>query len=723
MKLSWRSPLLEALEGHRPYPFESLKQPPYCLEHRILSNLAKVITMSNRLLNETSPYLLQHAHNPVDWYPWGEEALKKAREEDRPILLSIGYSACHWCHVMERESFENQAIADIMNKNFVNIKVDREERPDLDTIYMEAVQALAGHGGWPMTVFLLPDGTPFFGGTYFPPQDRTGMPGFPRVLLGVAEAYRTRKSDILKSGEQIRGFLRQRSSLKAEGKLDQKLIDDAFGNLFVQFDRMRGGFGSAPKFPQPMLLEFLLRVYQARGKKEALNMVELTLDRMARGGVYDHLGGGFHRYSVDEAWQVPHFEKMLYDNAQLSPVYLHAYQITGNPFFRQVVEETLDYVLREMTDHRGGFYSTQDADSEGEEGKFFLWTQDELLDALEEEDALIFSLSYDVSREGNFEGKNILHFTPHLDMVAMQVAKPIEHVEAALERARKTLFEYREKRIKPGRDDKVLTGWNGLMLRAFAEAGASLDRPDYTEAAVKNATFLISTMWDGSKLLRSYRDGQARIDGYLEDYAFLADGLLALYEATFDRTWLDVARNLSNRMVEWFWDDETPGFYDTGTNHEVLVARPKGTLDNAIPSGNSLAADVLYRLSIFFDNDDFRQRAEAMHTTLSNMMREQPMALGRLLCSLDTYLATVKEIALVGEPSSTETMALLSTIRQRYIPNKVVALRRPKDEETEDTLPLLAGKTPVDGTATAYVCQNYTCQSPVTEPNALVAQL
>ncbi len=679
--------------------------------------------MSNRLINETSPYLLQHAHNPVDWYPWGAEALKKAQEEDKPILLSIGYSACHWCHVMERESFENQAIADIMNRNFVSIKVDREERPDLDTIYMEAVQALAGHGGWPMTVFLMPDGTPFFGGTYFPPQDRTGMPGFPRVLLSIAEVYKTRKEEVLKSAGQMREFLQGRSSLKGEGKLDQKLIDDAFANLFIQFDRMRGGFGDAPKFPQPMVLEFLLRVYHSRGKKEALSMVDLTLDRMARGGIYDHLGGGFHRYSVDGAWQVPHFEKMLYDNAQLSQVYLHAYQVTGNPFFKNVVEETLDYVLREMTDPLGGFYSTQDADSEGEEGKFFVWTQDDLLDALQEEDALIFSLSYDVSGEGNFEGKNVLHLTPHLDMVAAQVGKPIEGVQESLDRSRKILFEYREQRVKPGRDDKVLTGWNGLMLRSFAEAGAVLERPEYIEAAVKNGSFLLSTMWNGRELLRSYKDGQARINGYLEDYAFLADGLLALYEATFDRKWLDTAKEMSDRTVEWFWDSETPGFYDTGINHEVLVARPKGTLDNAIPSGNSIAADVLLRLSIFFDNDDFRQRAEAINTTLSNIMREQPMALGRLLCSLDTYLATVKEVALVGEPSSPDTGALLSALRHKYSPNKVVALRRPKEEESNDTIPLLAGKTPVDGKATAYVCQNYTCQAPVTDAEGLLAQL
>ncbi|MSQ14407.1 MAG: thioredoxin domain-containing protein [Dehalococcoidia bacterium] len=391
--------------------------------------------------------------------------------------------------------------------------------------------------------------------------------------------------------------------------------------------------------------------------------------------------------------------------------------------YRKVVIETLDYVLREMTDAAGGFYSTQDADSEGEEGKFFLWTQDDLLDALEDEDALIFSLSYDVSAEGNFEDKNILHLTPHLEMVAQQVEKSQAYVEAALERSKKVLFEYREGRIKPGRDEKILTGWNGLMLRSFAEAGATLDEPKYLEAAVKNAGFLLSTMWDGHELLRSYKDGQARIKGYSEDYAFLADGLLALYEATFERKWLDTAKDLADRLVEWFWDEGTPGFYDSGIQHEVLVARPKGALDNAIPSGNSVAADVLLRLSILFDNADFRQRAEAMHSTLANIMREQPMGLGRMLCSLDTYLAAVKEIALVGDPSNADTIAMLSSIRQKYLPNKVVALRRPGEEDTDDTLPLLAGKTVIDGKATAYVCHNYACNAPVTDVAGLLTQL
>src|SRR6266702_1391757 len=580
---------------------------------------------TNRLINETSPYLLQHAHNPVDWYPWGEEALEKAKREDKPILLSVGYSACHWCHVMERESFENEDTAAIMNQHFVSIKVDREERPDIDNIYMQAVQALTGQGGWPMTVFLTPDGRPFHGGTYFPPGDRHYgqqlMPGFPRILLSIADAYQNRRPDVEEQAAPVADYLKQRSGSPLRGRpgspsggIPLELLNTASRALAAEFDPVHGGFGGAPKFPNTMSLELLLRIHQhrqtgeidVRATRAELDIVETSLQRMANGGIYDQLGGGFHRYSVDTEWLVPHFEKMLYDNALLSRVYLHAYLVTGNQFYRRIVEETLDYVVREMTSPEGGSYSTQDADSEGEEGKFFVWTPAEIEAVLPPEDARLFMSYYGVTEEGNFEGKNILHVEQDAETVADNAHVSLEVLQESLKRSRARLFQAREQRVEPGREEKILTSWNGLMLRSFSEAARHLDRSDYLAVAIKNAGFLLSSLCHDGRVLRTYKDGRGRLNGYLEDYTFLADGLLALYEASFDPRWFSEAHKLMDETIKLFADEQNGGFFDTGSDHEALVSRPKDVMDNAIPSGNSVATEVLLRLAAFSGEEEYR---------------------------------------------------------------------------------------------------------------------
>ena len=677
--------------------------------------------MANRLREETSPYLLQHADNPVDWYPWGEEALARARAEDKPILLSIGYSACHWCHVMEHESFENPDIARVMNELFVNVKVDREERPDLDSIYMSAVQAMTGHGGWPMTVFLSPDGTPFYGGTYFPPEDRGHMPGFPRVLTSVAEAYRTRRSEIERSAAQLREALQRQVAARGDQYLGPELLGQASRALLPQIDWQEGGLGGAPKFPQPMAFEFLLRSHARSGEPRPLQAVELMLQKMAWGGIYDQLGGGFHRYSVDAVWLVPHFEKMLYDNALLARLYLQAYLVTRTPLYRRIVEETLEYVRREMTDPSGGFYSTQDADSEGEEGRFFLWTREEVYEALGPEDGRLFCAYFDVTEHGNFEHRNILHVVATVDAAAGTLAVEPERLQAAIDRGRRVLFERREQRVKPGRDEKVLTAWNGLMLRAFVEAAAGLDRDDYLQVAVRNAEFVLGSLRRDGKMLRTWKDGRAKLNGYLEDYAFYVDGLISLYEATGDARWLKEAGSIADVMLDQFADEQGGGFYDTGRDHEQLVSRPKDVFDNATPSGNSVAAEALQRLSLLTGEDRYRQAAEGVLRPLAALAAQHPSGFGRLLCALDFYFGNPKEIAIVGERGAEDTRALLRTVFDRFLPNRVVALGQPG--ESPAGIPLLADRPLRDGRATAYVCHHYTCQAPVTSPEELAAQL
>ena len=681
--------------------------------------------MPNRLIHETSPYLLQHAHNPVDWYPWGEEAFARARAEDRPVLLSVGYSACHWCHVMAHESFEDEAIARQMNESFVCIKVDREERPDVDSIYMQAIQAQTGRGGWPMTMFLTPEGKPFYGGTYFPPEDRHGMPGFPRLLEAMAEAYRTKNSELTQSADQLVAHLRSGvMTTQGQEPPTTEILASAYQGLASQFDPQHGGLGAAPKFPQPMALELLLRHHARTGDIQALAMVDFTLEHMARGGIYDQLGGGFHRYSTDQFWLVPHFEKMLYDNALLSRLYLHAYQVIGNPEHRRIVEETLDYVLREMTSPDGGFYSTQDADSEGVEGKYFVWTPVEIEAVLGKEQAEVFCLYYGVTPQGNFEGGNILSVPQEPQEVAQALGITETEMAATIREARGKLLAHRQGPVPPARDDKVLTGWNGMMLRSFAEAAATLRREDYRAAAVANASFLLDTMRSPDcRLVRTYKDGQAKLKGYLEDYAFLIDGLLALHEATFDLRWLQEAHSLADAMLDLFWDEDEQAFFDTGHDHEELILRPRDVFDNAMPSGGSVATDVLLRLAVLIDSPDYSRKATAALRSLQTVMTQAPLGFGQWLCALDFYLSTPKEIAVVGPWEDPATQSLLDQVYSRYMPNKVVTGYDPSQPEAAEEIPLLEDKDMIDGLPTAYVCQNYACLMPATEPEALAEQL
>ncbi len=672
----------------------------------------------NALAKETSPYLLQHAHNPVEWYPWGSEALRRAREEDRPILLSIGYSACHWCHVMERESFENEHIARIMNEHFINIKVDREERPELDSIYMSAVQAMTGSGGWPMTVFLMPEGIPFYGGTYFPPEDRYGMPGFPRVLLSVAAAYREKKDLIRKDAERVMEELRRGGlSSIAGGELNSKILDKAVASLVAYYDPEHGGFGDAPKFPSSMALSFLLRTFLRTGENRLLEIVEHSLRAMAFGGIYDQLGGGFHRYSVDRFWLVPHFEKMLYDNALLCRLYLEAYLQTKHELYRRIAEETLEYVRREMTSPEGGFYSTQDADSEGREGKFFLWTPDEVTAVLGEKEGGLFCRYYNITSMGNFEGKNILHIQNEIGAGARQCNVTELEMRQIVVRGRKRLFEEREKRIKPARDEKVLTSWNGLMLRSFAEAAAALDREDYLETAIRNAEFLVSQLQRDHRVMRSWKDGVARVSGYLEDYACLVDALLSLYEVTFSVRWLDEAVRLAGVLVEEFRDPARGDFYLTSRHHETLIHRPKDYYDNATPSGNSVAAFALLRLAELTGENRWVEPARTVLSVMATVMARNPSAFSNYLSALDFLLSGPREIAILGDPSDARTRGLLRQVYKRYLPNKVVVCG------TGDTLDLLKGRTQIDNLPTAYVCRNRVCKLPVTSPEELGAQL
>ena len=680
--------------------------------------------MPNRLANETSPYLLQHANNPVDWYPWGPEALEKAQSEDKPILLSVGYSACHWCHVMERESFENPAIARLMNNSFVNIKVDREERPDIDAIYMQAVQAITGQGGWPMTVFLTPQAEPFYGGTYFPPEDRGPMPGFPRILLTMDQIYRTRRSEVASASSEIVNRLQQTIRMKSESNLlSPDLLDEAFLHLSSGFDGQNGGFGGAPKFPQPMNYDFILRYHHATGNTEALEILNLSLEKMALGGMYDQLGGGFHRYSTDSYWLVPHFEKMLYDNALLSRLYLHAYLATGHELYQRIVQETLDYVLREMTSPEGGFYSSQDADSEGVEGKFFLWSPEQIRRALDDYDADIFCAYYDVSDQGNFDGKSILNVPLSAEEVIERLEIEPQELEDAIQEGKAKLLPIRSARIAPARDDKILTAWNGLMLRSFAEAAASLQRDDYRDAAIANARFITENLQSNGRVLRTYKDGQAKLNGYLEDYSFLADGLLAVYELTFDDHWLNEARRLADAMLDLFWDPDDQVFYDTGKDHETLLVRPRDVFDNATPCGSSVAADVLLRMALLTGDDNYRTVATSALRSLGPMLSQYAGGMGRWLAALDFHLGQPKEIALIGDLNSDAAQELLEEVYFRYMPNRVLAASEQGDPAGSHPIPLLRHKTLVDGQPAAYVCRNYVCQLPVTTPTTLATQL
>jgi len=673
---------------------------------------------ANRLIHETSPYLQQHAHNPVDWYPWCDEALQLAKRDDLPILLSIGYSACHWCHVMAHESFENEEIAALMNRHFVCIKVDREERPDLDAIYMTAVQMLTGSGGWPLTVFLTPDQVPFYGGTYFPPEDRHGVPGFRRVLLGVAQAYRERREGFLANVHSLASDLQNSNALPGTpGRPDGSLLEAAASAMTRNYDPRNGGFGSAPKFPPSMALTFLLRMFLRTGDGKYLEIVENTLTRMARGGMYDQLGGGFHRYSVDAEWRVPHFEKMLYDNALLSRIYLDAWLRTQNGFYRGVAEEVLDYVAREMTSPEGGFYSSQDADSEGVEGKFFLWSAGEVKSLLGEEEGELFCRYFGCSPQGNFDGRNILHVPLPAGAAARSIGVDEDCLRDVVGRGRRTLLEARERRVKPGLDDKILTAWNGLMLRSYAEAANALDREDYRAAAVRNAGFLLSRLRVDGRLLRSCRNGQARFNAYLEDYACLVDGLISVYEATFDAHWIREAEGLARLMIDKFGDPRGGGFYFTSEDHETLIHRPREFYDNATPSGNSVAAMALLRLWKLTGEECYMRPVAALLENASGLVAQHPAAFAHLLCAMDFFLGPASEIAIAGDPRDAAARRMLDTVFHGYLPNRVVACG------TGDDPPLLRQRPQIGGAATAYVCENFACRLPVTTAEELAAVL
>jgi hypothetical protein len=672
--------------------------------------------MSNRLAQETSPYLLQHAENPVDWYPWGEEASARARAEDMPILLSVGYSACHWCHVMERESFEDGETAAFMNANFVCIKVDREERPDVDAIYMEAVQAFTGQGGWPMTVFLDPDGVPFYGGTYFPPDDSRGMPSFRMVMEAVLEAYRGQRDEIRERAATTVGRLEALAKLDPGAAPGPERLAEAMATLLSRGDPANGGFGRAPKFPPASSLELIMS--RGAGSRAAgsaaeggagLEHVERTLDAMLAGGIYDQVGGGFARYAVDSAWLVPHFEKMLYDNGLLARAYLHGFQVLGHERYRRVCEETLDWLLREMRGPEGGFYSAYDADSEGVEGKFYVWTPEEIRAVLAEtpvdvEEILAY---YGVTEAGNFEGKNILH-------LADGAAAP---APGGLDAARAALLAARAERVWPGLDDKRLTSWNALAISALAEAGAVLGRPDYLEAATACAEFLLGTMRDAGTghLLRTYKDGRAHLNAYLEDHAFLVEALLTLYESTFDPRWFKEAWALAGTMIDRFGDDERGGFFTTSSDHESLIARRKEIGDHPIPAGKSSAALGLLRLAALSGEAAFAERATGVFALFAEPMISHPDSFAHLLRALDFHLAKTREVALVGA----DTTSLEGIVRATFRPNVVVAAGPAGTVEP----PLLDARTEIGGEPAAYVCEAFTCNLPVTDPAALEREL
>jgi uncharacterized protein YyaL (SSP411 family) len=655
--------------------------------------------MPNRLAQETSPYLLQHRDNPVDWYPWGSEALARAREEERPILLSVGYSACHWCHVMERESFEDAETAAYMNEHFVNVKVDREERPDVDAIYMEAVQAISGHGGWPMTVFLDPDGVPFYGGTYFPPDEGRGMPSFRMVMEAVIHAFETQREEIRERAPGTRARLGAIGEIEPRGDLPgMPQLDEAVQRLLGAVDRRNGGFGGAPKFPPASSLELLL----ARGETE---VVELTLDAMLAGGIYDQLGGGFSRYSVDAVWLVPHFEKMLYDNGLLARAYLHGWQQLGHERYRRACEETLDWMLREMRGPEGGFYSALDADSEGEEGRFYVWSADEIREVLGGAAGPVIDY-YGVSEQGNFEGSNVLHIAGGADAPAPE----------RLAEARQALLEARAQRVRPGLDDKRLTSWNALAIAALADAGAVLGRDDYLEAARTAAEFVLDQLRDPEgNLLRTYKDGRAHLNAYLEDHAFLLEALLTLYESSFEIRWFREALALAETTIERFGDPERGGFYSTSTDHEDLIARRKEVGDHPIPSGNSSAAMGLLRLAALTGEHRYEEAAEGVFALFAKPAVEHPDAFAHLLRALDFHLSPTREVALVGD----ELSELSAIVREQHRPHIVLA----GGPEGTEQPPLMSGRTTVEGQPAAYVCENFACQLPVTGTEELRALL
>ena len=677
--------------------------------------------MPNHLVNSTSPYLLQHSENPVDWYPWGDEALARAREEDKPIFLSIGYAACHWCHVMAHESFEDPATAAFMNANFINIKVDREERPDLDNIYMQATTAMTGSGGWPMSVFLTPDLQPFYTGTYFPPVERYNMPSFRGLLEGLARAWREQREEITRVGAQVAGHLQNATITgKSEGGFTREHLDAIAHAILEAYDWGYGGWGAAPKFPQPMTVEFLLgRAASGAAKPNELEAALHALRAMARGGMYDVVGGGFARYSTDNFWRVPHFEKMLYDNAQLARAYLHAWQLTGDPFFRRIVEETLTFVSRELAHPGGGFYSSLDADSEGEEGKFYSWTLEEIRSLLGDE-AQFFIAAYGISPRGNWEGKTVLQRALDDATLASRFSMTPDQVPARLASSHARLLAERAGRVRPGTDDKILTAWNGLMLVTLAEAARAFDQPEYQEAASHNAEFLLSSLRRPGGLSRSWRHGRATSEVFLEDYASLILGLLELYQTDFEPRWYAGASSLAEEMIEHF-RNEQGGFYDTPSSASKLLLRPRDLQDNATPSGNALACEALLKLAAFSENGHYRDLAEAALGVITEQALQYPTAYARWHWAAEFALGRVKQIALIGKFSDPAFKEMLSLVRRNYRPLFVIAASEAMPSPGSPSL--LNGRPPVDGRSTAYVCEGFVCRLPVTTLEALAHQL
>jgi uncharacterized protein YyaL (SSP411 family) len=674
--------------------------------------------MPNRLAHETSPYLLQHALNPVDWYPWGKEALERARQEDKPILLSIGYAACHWCHVMAHESFENPAIAQVMNERFINIKVDREERPDIDAIYMQAVQALTGHGGWPMTVFLTPSGDPFYGGTYYPPEERQGMPSFRRVLDAVNDAYRNKPDAVAQTSRQLREiYAAAGMQARSDGALTSHALDIAYRGIAQKYDVRHGGFEGAPKFPPTMTLDFLLRYWKRTGTDYALEMVTDTFRKMAHGGIYDQVGGGFHRYAVDAVWLVPHFEKMLYDNALLIRLGAHLWQGTHDDEVRRVTEETVRWVEREMTSPDGGFYSSLDADSGGQEGRFYVWTMAEL-DTVLGKTAQVVKEYYGVTAGGNFEGRNIFHIRTDISLSAARVGLDRERLGRVIEDAKARLYAARSKRTRPARDEKIIASWNGLMLRGLATAARAFENWEIVKLAERNGDFLFNHMVTEGRVARSWSKSGPRINGFLEDYAAVALGFISLYELTFDTKWITRASEIANAMVEWFWDDELGAFFDTPRDAEALITRPREVTDNATPSGTSMAVELLLILSELCHNADMRRRANFILETVATPMIRYPSAFGHMLGAADMAVNGAVEVAIAGVPAEKNFQALKHEVSIHFVPSLVLA-----GGSSTNGIALMEGRSTTKGKAIAYVCRSYACEEPATTPQLLSSQL
>jgi len=655
----------------------------------------------NRLASESSPYLLQHAHNPVDWYPWGEEAFAEARRLDRPILLSIGYSACHWCHVMAHESFEDEDIAEIMNAHFINIKVDREERPDLDQIYQNAVQLFIRRGGgWPLTLFLSPEKIPFYGGTYFPPEDRYQLPGFPKILQAMNEAWQERRGDVSDTLQNVQAALRQarlQRGASAQKELHPDLLEEAVESLSRIFDEHAGGFGGAPKFPGTPSLALFLRFYHQSGDKEALRKVTYSLGRMAWGGIYDQLGGGFHRYSVDAQWQVPHFEKMLYDNAQLARLYFWTFQASQAPFYKKIGVEILDYVLREMRAPEGGFYAAQDADSEGGEGRYFTWRPEEVQALLGEEQSAIFCRYYNITSAGNFEGRSIPHLSRPLEALAKEFDQPLSSIKAMIEASKARLLEAREGRPKPFRDEKILTHWNSLMISAFVTGHQVTGDKRFLLAAEKAAGFILEHLYRENRLLHCYKDGTAKLAAYLDDVAYFTDALLDLFESTGKPLYLRKAKSLANDLISSFWDHEAGACFFTSETHEALIDRNKPVHDQSLPSGNAVAAQALQRLGYLSAEKKYQEKAEVILKAFASEMEENCFATGNMIAAADWLLRGPQEIQITGSPEIPETKALLEKIHQLYLPNKLISF---KGQETE------AGPSVV-------ICKRFSCSAPL----------